>query len=84
MYSWSRRLHGFKHGCTSAQLEILAVRYLVPHSVIDDSLEDKDVRDLEMLLEATDKNYDLKPATCGQRNRKFHLMPDEVDSESRT
>ena len=63
--------------------------YLFPHSVIDDSLEDKDMRDLKMLrmhfhLQATDKDYDLKPATCGQRNREFHLMPDEVDSESRT
>jgi len=39
----------FKHGNTGSQLEILAVRYLFPHSVIDDSLEDKDVKDLEML-----------------------------------
>ena len=89
VYSGGRRFHGFKHGYTGAQLENLAVRYLFPHSVIDDSLEDKDMRDLKMLrmhfhLQATDKDYDLKPATCGQRNREFHLMPDEVDSESRT
>ena len=36
--------------------------YLFPHSVIDYSLEDKDVRDIEMLrmrfhLQATDKDY---------------------------
>ena len=87
MYSWCRRLHGFKHGYTVAQLEILTVRCLFSHSVIDDSLKDKDVRDLEMLrmhfhLQATDKDYDLKPATCGQKNREFYLMPDEQDTGS--
>jgi len=76
VYSWGQHLHGFKHGHTNAQLEILAVRYLFPRSVIDDSLEDTDLRDIEMLrmhyhLQATDKNYDLKPATCGQRNESF-------------
>ena len=41
MYSWGRRLNGVKHGDTGAQLEILAVKYLFPNSVIDDALEIK-------------------------------------------
>ena len=41
VYSWGRCLHGVKLGYNSAQLEILAVKYLFPNSVIDDSLEIK-------------------------------------------
>jgi len=65
---WGRRFHGFKHWCTGTQLGNFGSQVFFSHSVFDDLIEDKDVRDLEMLrmhlhLQATVKDM---PFTSNQ------------------